>query len=293
MLSELIDSERVRYVAPRDRLTDRALARLAKCESRNKLGSLDDEEVWTLLFVYGFVADSLQGLAPLAAALTCGQAPSFARHAHVEMMPYPPRRGNQGRTETHSRIDLMLGDLRRTSGTTAGVEYLPPETEVGWICLVEAKWLADIATQTKHDCRRNQLARVIETALAFQRHGPSPCVPDEVHVTLLTPKRFRMPTAPGQGGSRLYFYKFREYCSEDGQVQADAILADINSAEIAPRPSTRCWRYPDLPAALRKLRLHWVSYEKLWEAMPPSPFKQALGLAIAGAARPLLAPLRS
>ena len=108
----------------------------------------------------------------------------------------------------------------------------------------------------------------------------------------MTPQRFRTPTAPGQG-SRLYFYKFREYCTPDGLIRPEALLADIDSAEIPARPSTRDWRYPDLAVALQKLRLHWVTYEQLWEVMPPSPFKLTLGQVIAGADRPLLAPLRS
>lgn len=288
MLSELINRGLLRSVAPRDDLTDHAMTRLIDCESQDNLESLDDEEIWTLLFVYGFVACGNQHLAPLAAALTRQQAAVPPRNAHVEMMPYPPRKGKKGWSEKHSRIDLILGDIEPRSGTTAGVEYCPPDARAGWICLVEAKWLSDIATKTRHDCRRNQLARVIETALTLQRHGLSTCVPDQVHVTLLTPERFRTPTAAGQG-SRLYFYKFWEYCTPEGQVRTDAVFADIDCAEIPARPSSRMWRYPDLGVALQKLRLHWVTYEQLWEAMPQSPFKQALGNVIAGAARPLLA----
>lgn len=277
-LHSLIDRKLLREVAPREKYTKNVLDRLNNYELKNNRKHLYDEEVWTLLFVYGFSIHGIDSLVTLASVLT-GNNPDTVMDAWLEMKPIPPRKGVFGKSERNSQIDLLIGDIKRRGSTISGVEYLPKtqnkdqeENEDGWVCFVEAKWLSDIAIRTTHDWGRNQLARVIETALTFQGNGQWP---SHVHVTLLTPTIFS--TAGEGSASRLYAYKWREYVNEDGNINPDAIRADINRSQVDPRTTTRGWTYPeDLDERLRCLSMHWVTYEELLSEMPQTRFKSAL-----------------
>ena len=82
-------------------------------------------------------------------------------------------------------------------GTDGGIQAAQGAS---WVCFCEMKWYSDISGKVTHDIHRNQLARVIENAIAF---ASAPL--DRAHVALVTPASFRASR------SRLYGYKFEEY----------------------------------------------------------------------------------
>jgi hypothetical protein len=222
-----------------------------------------DEEVWTLLFAYGFIVVE-GGLTRLANLLIEGIVPPTPFKLWLEMLPLPPRQGQ----EANSNIDLVAGHQQIRPRTAAGIEYHKPDEGTGWICMTEVKWLEDIATKTRYDPHRNQLARVIENALTFQQPGNPPSYPEAVHVTLLTPAIFK-PLPGITTGSRLYVYRFNEYS------QGDGILNDINDINERRR-NTLTWVYPNLQGRMLSLHMHWVTFEQLLVAMPDSEYKQHL-----------------
>ncbi len=156
-LHTLINRKKLDRVAPREKLTNRVLGRLSNYESATDRKGLNDEEVWTLLFIYGFVAGRKTSIVDLAHVLT-GERLQNVKNAWLEMMPIPPRQGVSGRSERNSRIDLLVGDITNRGSTISGVKFNTAATsDGGWVCFVEAKWLSDIASKTTHDWGRNQL----------------------------------------------------------------------------------------------------------------------------------------
>ncbi|QDT33954.1 hypothetical protein [Thalassoglobus polymorphus] len=270
-LSSKIDSVILSRIAPRTKHTKHVLDRLTKYEASDKQKTLDDEEVWTLLLLYGFIVGGEKSLPNLANVLM-GTRPETVAEAWLELHPMSPRQGTSGNSERNSQIDLILGDAAIRQGTVGGVQYCKrPHGEDGWVCFVEAKWLSDIAAKTTHDWGRNQFARVVETALTFQGDGQ---FPSHVHVTLLTPRIFKTPRE--SSASRLYAYKWREYVNKDGGINRNAILADIDRSRVDPRTSTKGWTYPKLGERIKTLTMSWVTYEQLLESMPTSDFKTEL-----------------
>ena len=111
---------------------------------------------------------------------------------------------------------------------------------------------------------RGLLARVAENALAFQARGT---FADRVHVTLVTPQRFR------DRRSRFYAYKYSEYRSDPG-----SLLTELEDSPL-PYRNTDNWRYPDdLEDRIARLQLHWVTFEELLAppGLPPSPISDAV-----------------
>jgi len=158
-----------------------------------------------------------------------------------ESQPIPPRErtGN-----TH--LDLSFGGIKGRSGTASGIEYdLDAES---WVCFVEGKLFSDCSTRVRHDPLRNQLVRVIENLLGFQKDGD---FPDELYFTLLTPKLFRENKR-----SKLYGYKMQEYQDEEN------ILRDIRSCRLEKR-SRENWEYPEIEERLGQLKLGWITYEEI------------------------------
>lgn len=266
-LSQLIDLKILSTICPRQRLMETVLNRLRAYEDRfqTEREPLRDEQVWTLLCTYGYAAEGQVGLTKLSSLLIEKPDVQETACAWLEMLPLPPRQGDAALNESNSEIDLMLGDVGMRHGIS-GVHYLPPQDREGWVCFVEAKYLEDIASRTTHDPTRNQMARVIESALAFQADQSStPVWPSQVHFTLLTPQRFTATNLVG-GGSRLYAYKFREY-----QQNQSALYDDIEVAAV-PRRAGASWQYPDLKKRVEVLSLHWVTYEQLIRSMPEVPY---------------------
>lgn len=60
---------------------------------------------------------------------------------------------------------------------------IQPAPGASWVCFCEMKWYSDLSTKVTHDLHRNQLAHVIENAVAF---ASAPL--DQVHVVLVTPR---------------------------------------------------------------------------------------------------------
>ena len=117
------------------------------------------------------------------------------------------------------------------------------------------KWYSDISGRVTHDVHRNQLARVIENAMAF-RSEPL----DRVHVALVTPASFR------ESRSRFYAYKFEEY-----ERDRSALLGDLERSCLEP-----AYRPDDLEARLERLHLHWVTFDALFDGMPESELASAV-----------------
>ncbi len=89
------------------------------------------------------------------------------------------------------------------------------------MCFCEAKVLSDCSTSVANDLARNQLARVIENLLTFQRSGS---MPRGLRFSLLT------PCLPRDEATRSRLYE--------------------------PR-----WQYPPHAPRLDILRIHWATYE--------------------------------
>jgi len=250
-------------VIVREELLDQILVRLK--ESIVDVPIID-EQVWTFLFVYGYRNDKKK----LFEALTGAEAPEHCE-AWLEMLPVPARRGSwKNGSEGNSNIDLIAGSIEIRGKTTAGVQYRPS----GPVCLVEAKWKSDISGHTCHDPQRNQLARVIETAVTLQHHVGAAVAtedrfPDEVYVSLLTPKLFRVDRTPA---SRFYAYKYLEYSRNPA-----ALVHDVTHSKVATRHSSD-WIYPaGIEQRLRDVELRWVTFEDLFAVMPDKDYKRALG----------------
>ena len=111
-ISSLIQDNRLTLIAPRKKLTQEICDKLRRYETSQRGNKeLHDEQIWTLLFTYGFVAspESPQALSDLSKALTEGECvwtPDC--RAWVEMLPVPPRKGIQGDSEGNTEIDLVL-----------------------------------------------------------------------------------------------------------------------------------------------------------------------------------------
>jgi len=160
-----------------------------------------------------------------------------------ESQPLPPRED-----EGNTALDFSFGDIRGRDVTDSGIEY--DETENSWVCFVEGKLFSDCSTRVRKDPLRNQLIRIIENLLCFQKDGD---FPDELYFTLLTPRLFQENKK-----SKLYGYKMQEYRDEGN------ILKDIRSCRLEKRYRDN-WEYPDIDERLRQLELEWVTYEEILE----------------------------
>jgi len=218
---------------------------------------LSDERVRTFLLGSAYAAAREAGVARLT-ELLCGpgQDPPAEPRIWLEGMPTPPlkREGN-----TH--VDLAVGTIAHRDKTDSGIELATVKTP--WVCFCEMKWCADISPDVRHFVHRNQLLRVIENALCFQKNGR--CA-NRVFVTLVTPDQLR--NAPVK--SRLYHYKYEEYSADKR-----AILWDLMSASRTDeRRHEPGWFYPSsLPERVQELTLRWVTYDELREHVPESPIQ--------------------
>lgn len=287
-------------IAPREALARQTVCRFkqylkvadAQCTDRKKIprdrrypAPLIDEQIWTFLVAYGYRdRPSL-----LFEMLTGRPHPDPSKcHAWLEMLPMPARRGGDGGgSEGNSNIDLIVGSIDKRGKTGSGVQYWPS----GPVCLLEAKWKSDISGYTSHDPHRNQLARVIETAVTLQYHqaiqanqaikvhetAKFGAMPEEVYVTLLTPAVFKTPAPPW---SRFYACKFHEY-----NTRREALIADITQQEIAERQYEDHWKYPgpvELERRLGAVQLRWITYEELLVGIPDLSFRSAMAEFVRG-----------
>ncbi len=206
------------------------------------LDEVYDEKLWTWLMACGYAAAGAEGVDRLTRALTGGLQHAGQGHGiWFEAQPPSPRR-----REGNTHLDLALGDLAPRAGTDGGIQAAQGAS---WVCFCEMKWYSDLSGKVTHDVHRNQLARVIENAVAF---GPEPL--EAVHVALVTPAAFR------ESRSRFYAYKFEEY-----ELDRSALLSDLLRCPLEPAYETG-----DLEARLDRLHLHWVTFGALFDEMPES-----------------------
>lgn len=230
---------------------------------------LRDEHVRTFVLASGYAAAGESGVAMLTEALTglsdpglgaveTGSSAAVPAELRIWLEATPisalKREGN-----TH--VDLALGTIAHRDRTESGIELANVKSP--WVCFCEIKWCADISPDVKHFVHRNQLLRVIENALCFQKNGR--CA-DQVFVTLVTPAHLR--NAPVK--SRLYHYKYEEYSTDKR-----AILWDLMGASSTDqRRHEPGWFYPSsLPERVERLTLRWVTYDELVEHLPESPIR--------------------
>jgi len=221
-------------------------------EERTPSHDFADEQIWTFLVGCGYAIAGQQGIAMLTRTLTgLNQGQPTNQKIWFEVLPIPPRKGEG---ETH--LDLALGTIARRKGRESGIEL--DDVESPWICFCEMKWYSDISIGVTDDIHRNQLARVIENALCFQRSGK---YATKVHFTLVTPALFR--NAPLK--SRLYQYKFGEY-----NKNRACLIDDLNAC-VLEKNDQPGWSFPsDLTQRVTSLSLWWATYDELFENLPDS-----------------------
>ena len=230
---------------------DGLMARLEQ-EQRKSSDCCADEQVWTFLVACGYAVAGEEGVLRLTERLTGSLQESPASPTiWFEVVPTPPRKKEGG---TH--IDLALGTIAKREGTESGIEL--EDADSPWVCFCEMKWLSDISPGVSYDIHRNQLARVIENGVCFQRDGH---YADGVYVTLVTPKVFRDRRVK----SRLYQYKYQDYAAD-----RQHLVDDLNACVLEKRRSPD-WAYPKhLAERVQNLSLGWTTYDDLFADLPDS-----------------------
>lgn len=229
---------------------DDMINRIKRQEEQQSSHDFSDEQIWTFLVSCGYAIAREQGVAMLTRALTgSNQREPTNPKIWFEVLPIPPR---EGKGETH--LDLALGTIAGRKGTGSGIEL--DDVESSWICFCEMKWYSDISNSVTYDTHRNQLARVIENALCFQRSGK---YAEKVYVTLVTPSIFHNASLK----SRLYQYKFEEY-----NTNPTCLIDDLNACVLKEKEQPD-WSFPsDLTQRVTSLSLWWATYDELFENLP-------------------------
>jgi hypothetical protein len=224
-------------------------------QERKPLDDFADEQIWTFLVGCGYAVSGQEGVAKLAETLAGSKygIPPISK-IWFEVLPIPPRKGEGG---TH--LDLALGTIAQRKGTESGIEL--GNVESSWICFCEMKWYSDISYNVTFDQHRNQLARVIENALCFQSNTGK--FAEKIHAILVTPKVFQSASVK----SRLYQYKYYEYCSDSSTIKRDLDICRLVKNENYP---------PDIQGRISLLSLRWLSYEELFDNIPMSSISDEL-----------------
>ena len=232
-----------------------ALLRICDSGLLASRGKLNNEETWTFLAACGYAIDGPGRVALLTEILTGRSGLPLPEPPKVwlEYRPVTPRRG-EGRTH----LDLAVGNIIAEAGTKGGIELVSEGLTKTWICFCEMKWESDISPWTTNDENRNQLVRVIESALYFQKAG---IFADEVYVSLVTPEAFKAD----QSSEKLYQRKFAEYeCSYLN------ILEDLNNCRLPSRNQF------DAGDRIDALSLRWPTYDDLFNGLPASAVSNRL-----------------
>ena len=221
-------------------------------------GVFNDEQVWTFLVACGYAIAGAEGVARLTKTLTGAVLPQpDDSKIWMEVLPLPPRE-----SEGNTNLDLAVGAVAGRGSTKSGIELSRSST--GWICFCEMKWDSDISLSVSYDPNRNQLARVIETALCFQRSG---VYTSDVYISLVTPAKFK--EAGGQ--QKAYQGKFREYDADRA-----ALLKDLNAC-VLEKYGRSHWYYPaDIAERVNRLSLRWPTHEDLFAGIPDSNISEGL-----------------
>ena len=213
-----------------------------------------DEEVWTYLLACGYAIDGADSVERLAELLTGNpDLPKMQQPAiWLEFGPMTPRMD-----EYRSHIDLAVGNIT-SDGTKSGIKLAGKAEADSWVCLCEMKWEADISPGVTHDERRNQLIRIIDSALYF--HNETGYV-RQAYVALVTPAVFKYKSHH----ARLYQYKLEEYCDD-----LDNIVKDLHNCRLRRRDGF------DAATRIDALQLRWKTFEDLFAAVPPSPISEGI-----------------
>ncbi len=208
----------------------------------------DSEKPWTFLLACGYALAGEAGVKRLAFLLTGPARPALANpKIWLEAMPTEPRIG-EGKTH----VDLALGAIKRREGTDSGIE-LDGDQPV-WICFCEMKWDSDAQGSVTHDPNRNQLARVIENALCFQKLGH---YAEDVFVTVVTPHGFKSVRT-------LLRNKFEEYGDRD------RLLGDLQACALEKNAATQVYPENMAERVREHLQVRWVSHDDLVRGLPKS-----------------------
>jgi hypothetical protein len=166
-----------------------------------------------------------------------------------EAMPLSPRTEKSGNPE-RTHVDLAFGNIKKRGNTGAGIEFYQNKKE-SWVCFVEAKLDKDVSTGTTHDDKRNQIIRIIDNLICFQKNGQ---FPQKLFFALLTPRSYRDKTTEKLYGSLIKRYKNPKH-----------IRDDILRSRIPERHQPD-WNYPDdLEDRIKLLKITWVTYEEIFE----------------------------
>ena len=166
-----------------------------------------------------------------------------------EAMPTPPRTGKSGYPEkTH--VDLAFGNIKKRGDTGAGIEFYQNKKD-SWVCFVEAKLEEDVSTGTIHDDKRNQIIRIIDNLICFQKNGK---FPQKLFFAMLTPRSYRDKPTERHYGFLINRYKNPKY-----------IMDDISLSQ-KPERHQPDWNYPEDPEdRIKLLKITWVTYEEILE----------------------------
>ncbi|MBX9682016.1 MAG: hypothetical protein K2X38_24930 [Gemmataceae bacterium] len=165
-----------------------------------------------------------------------------------------------------------MGDIAvRDDGPGCGIRLDPGEDS--WACFAECKWYRDLSINVVNDIERNQLTRVVENVLCFQHYdAPFRHFVHRPAFTMITPRCFVLDKNGQKSLSRLFQYTYREYHDH----REAAMLRDIRGFQLERRNEDR-WQYPSdqhLSGKASRLYLHWVTYDELFDQLPPSPLRQ-------------------
>lgn len=151
-----------------------------------------------------------------------------------------------------------MGNIQQRINTTSGIE-LGNSNDSFLFC--EAKWSSDISYGVKYCTIRNQLQRVIETALTFPNSSD---FNGQIFVTLLTPELHKINFLD-KINSRFYGYKYDEYLNNP----TSTFLKEIRSNEISTKLPFKDNKYDKIVENnLKKLCLNWVTIEELIKNIP-------------------------
>ncbi len=238
---------------------DKLMIRLNE-QLKNPKESFYDEEIWTFLLACGYAAGGQSGSDLLIRKLSKNRCIKDGK-IFIEWLPVSPR---EARDEGKTHVDLAIGNIKLRQNTKGGIELEVKENS--FINFCEAKWYSDIPKSVTYDQARNQLIRIIDNAICFQKEGK---YADKIMVTLITPEIFKSNVRK----SRLYQYKFEDYLNDKNEILEDL---DLNQNRLKFRQNKK-WKYPDdIPNRLKNLELNWISYEELFYSMPNSNLKDEI-----------------
>jgi hypothetical protein len=240
------------------------------------------EDHWTFIVASAYAIDGDDGCKSLLKTVSDQQLPDNSENEPFPIWskysPYTCKDPRSGRGSKAKIIpDLAFGNFVERENTEAEIVYVPPPKGNGWICFVEIKLLEDISGDSTDNPTYNQLAKYIKGALNFHEYcdGNEKKYPENIHITLITPKKFMI-----NPHSRLYGYKFEDYRNKDTKtINVNNIKDDIpDIAENEYFDDIFCLNLlteSGIDDRLKKLKLHWIPYENLLDNIPDTnPLKK-------------------